>query len=114
MKIDLEKFLAATMLLATATTPACGSRTPRKSRPRPTPRPRPRRPLNPSRRRRRSPLRPPRPKAAPPRDPARARRRRQARRRQASTRAPRKRSRPGDASWGMSSQRHATIERLDL
>lgn len=24
MKIDLEKFLAATMLLATATTPACG------------------------------------------------------------------------------------------
>lgn len=26
MKIDLEKFLAATMLLATATTPACGSK----------------------------------------------------------------------------------------
>ncbi|MFY0542343.1 hypothetical protein [Nannocystis pusilla] len=53
MKIDLEKFLAATMLLATATTPACGSKdakkvetkadtktaTPPPAQPQPTPAP---------------------------------------------------------------------------
>ncbi|MCY1063116.1 MULTISPECIES: hypothetical protein [Nannocystis] len=55
MKIDLEKFLAATMLLATATTPACGSKdakkvetkadtktaTPPPAAPQPTPAPAP-------------------------------------------------------------------------
>jgi len=82
MKIDLEKFLAATMLLATATTPACGSKDAKKvetkadtkteappAQPQPTPAP--------------VAAPPAAPEAAPP-----------------ATPAPRKRSRPGDAPSG--------------